>query len=100
MQDRIFITGGTGYIGRRLIPLLLARGCEVTALVRPGSEAKAPAFCTTFVGDALDGSSYRHQVCGHHTLIHLVGVPHPSPAKIRQFVAIDLRSAQEAIRVA
>ncbi|MEK6570662.1 MAG: NAD(P)H-binding protein, partial [Bacteroidota bacterium] len=51
---RVFITGGTGYMGRRLIPELLRRGHEVRALVRNGSELKLPAGCPFIVGDALD----------------------------------------------
>ena len=47
---RVFITGGTGYIGRRLIPVLLRQGCTVTALVRPGSESKLPHGCRIAVG--------------------------------------------------
>jgi len=35
MQGRdVFVTGGTGYIGTRLIPALLARGHRVRALAR------------------------------------------------------------------
>ena len=34
----VFITGGTGYIGSRLIPRLEARGHKVSALVRPESQ--------------------------------------------------------------
>jgi len=37
MKQKVFIAGGTGYMGSRLIPLLVARGHEVKALVRPGS---------------------------------------------------------------
>jgi len=100
MQHRVFITGGTGYIGRRLIPVLIERGHGVTALVRDGSETKIKSHCEILVGNALDSSSYRAQLEKYDTLIHLVGVPHPSPAKAREFVAVDLRSAQEAIKVA
>ncbi|TMC47885.1 MAG: SDR family oxidoreductase [Chloroflexi bacterium] len=35
-----FVTGATGFIGRQLIPLLLARNGEVSVLVRPGSRAR------------------------------------------------------------
>ena len=51
------------------------------------------------MGNALDGDSYAPQLAGCDTFIHLVGVPHPSPSKAREFVDVDLRSAQEAIRV-
>ena len=43
MSSSIFITGGTGYIGSRLIPLLAERGHKIKALVRDGSESKLPA---------------------------------------------------------
>jgi nucleoside-diphosphate-sugar epimerase len=33
---RVFLTGASGFIGRRLLPVLRAGGCEVTALLRTG----------------------------------------------------------------
>lgn len=98
MARRVFITGGTGYIGGALIPLLLQQGHGVRALVR--SEGKIKAGCEICIGDALDGESYKADIVGCDTFVHLVGVPHPSPAKAREFVSIDGKSAQEAIRVA
>lgn len=100
MSRRIFITGGTGYMGSRLIPLLAERGHEVVALVRPGSEHKLPAACTPVLGDALDGASYEQHLRGCDTFIQLVGVAHPSPAKAKEFVEIDQRSGLEGIRAA
>ena len=38
----VFMAGGTGYMGQRLITPLLGRGHEVRALVRTGSEKKLP----------------------------------------------------------
>ncbi len=94
---RVFITGGTGYIGSALIPILLERGHRVRTLVRPGSKAKLPAACEVVSGNALDANSYRQLIRPADTFIHLVGVPHPSRAKAAQFRAIDLVSAREAI---
>ena len=97
---RVFITGGTGYIGSRLIPILTARGHDVTALTRAESKHKLPPNCRGVTGNALDGDSYAATVEGSDTFVHLIGVSHPSPAKARQFVEIDLKSAEEAMRVA
>jgi uncharacterized protein YbjT (DUF2867 family) len=97
---RVFVTGGTGYIGSRLIPELHAHGCDVIALVRQQSRTKLPCGCTPVTGDALDGDSYRKFVEGANTFVHLVGVSHPSPAKARQFREIDLKAGLAAIRVA
>ena len=94
---RVFIAGGTGYIGTALIPILLERAHRVRALVRPGSKAKLPAACEVVSGNALDADSYGQLIRPADTFIHLVGVPHPSPAKAAEFRAIDLVSARGAI---
>src|ERR1700729_2626877 len=98
-QRHVFITGGTGYVGNRLIPLLLSRGHRVTALTREQSRCKLPAGCEIAIGNALDGASYRHLINGSDTFVQLVGVAHPSPAKARQFVEIDLKSGLQAVEV-
>lgn len=100
MGRSIFITGGTGYMGSRLISLLLKRGHTVNALVRKGSEMKLPPGALGVVGNALQMGSYTEHVRGSDTFVHLIGVPHPSPAKAAQFRDIDLVSIQVAINSA
>jgi len=97
---RVFVTGGTGYIGRRLIPALAARGHRVTALARPGRTAAFPDGCEAVAGDALDAASYRERLAGADTLVHLVGVARPSPAKAAQFLDVDLTSVRAALAAA
>ena len=96
----IFLTGGTGYMGRVLIPRLLQRGHRVRALARPGSERKLASGCEAITGDALDESTYAAHVAGADTFVHLVGVAHPSPAKAQQFQRIDLASVRAAVSAA
>jgi uncharacterized protein YbjT (DUF2867 family) len=98
-SGRIFIMGGTGYMGQPLIRELVNRGHNVTAVVREGSEKKLPPNCAAVIGNVLDSESYARHVPGHSTFVQLVGVAHPGPAKAQQFVEIDERSAMEAIRV-
>src|SRR6476646_6325598 len=100
MPESVFVTGGTGYIGSRLIPLLRKRGYQIKALVRAGSENKLPAGATGVIGDALKTDSYLEHVRGSQTFVHLIGVPHPSPAKAKQFREIDFVSIQVAIKAA
>jgi len=99
-MKHVFITGGTGYMGRRLIPLLQRRGHKITAVAREGSRGKLPAGCEAIVADVLDRTTWESHLRPFHTLVHLVGVAHPSPSKALEFVDIDLRSAREAIRAA
>lgn len=97
---RVFITGGTGYLGSELIPVLLERGHRVRALVRPDSRAKVTGGCEVVTGDPLDAKSYRNLIRPSDTFIHLVGVPHPSPSKAELFRTVDLAAAREAIQAA
>jgi uncharacterized protein YbjT (DUF2867 family) len=97
---KVFVTGGTGYIGSRLIPLLIQRGHEVKALTRKGSESKLPGGTTPVIADPLRMDVYTEQVRGLDAFVHLIGVPHPSPAKAKQFREIDLVSAQVAVKAA
>ena len=96
----IFITGGTGYLGRHLIPEPLRRGHQVRALARPGSEKKLAAGCEAAVGDALRAETFASRIAPADTFIQLVGVAHPGPAKAKQFREIDLVSAKAGIAAA
>jgi uncharacterized protein YbjT (DUF2867 family) len=96
-RHSVLITGGTGYLGRALIPLLLASGHKVRALVRSGSEGKVPPGTDAVIGDPLVAENIQAALEGCGTLVHLVGVPKPSPAKAREFRAIDLVSIRAAV---
>lgn len=97
---RVFVTGGTGYLGQRVIPALLAQGHEVRALVRPGSERRLPAGCAAVPGNALDAASFLGEVAPADTLVHMVGVSHPAPWKEQQFREVDLASVQASVTAA
>jgi uncharacterized protein YbjT (DUF2867 family) len=87
-------------MGRALIPILLARGHRVRALARPKSAHRVPAGAETVLGEALDPSTYSRQIAPADTLVHLVGTPHPSPAKAASFHSVDLASLDAALAAA
>jgi uncharacterized protein YbjT (DUF2867 family) len=84
-------------MARELIPVLLRRGHRVRALARPSSERKVPKGAEVVFGDALSAESYAAKISPSDTLIHLVGVAHPNPAKAGEFRNIDLKSIQQAL---
>jgi nucleoside-diphosphate-sugar epimerase len=69
---RIFVTGGTGYIGRALSARLAAAGHEVRALVRPTGDAAAlkQLGAAVFTGDIADRASMREGMSGADWVIH------------------------------
>lgn len=96
----VFVTGGTGYIGRPLIERLVARGHAVRALVREESVSKVPSGATPVLGNALEAGSFAEAVPPADTLVHLVGVPHPNPMKARAFRSVDLASVRASAEAA
>lgn len=96
----VFVTGGTGYIGRPLIVALLERGYGVHALVRPGSESRLPSGVVAVVGNALDESTFASAIPPKATLVHLVGTPHPSPSKVAEFRRVDAASIRATVTAA
>jgi dihydroflavonol-4-reductase len=74
---KIFLTGGTGFIGKSLIRTLVQRGWKVISLVRNpnGAEAKAiQALGTQLVrGDVTDRESMRETMKGVDVVIHNAG---------------------------
>ena len=68
----MFLTGGTGYIGRALSRRLAAAGHEVRALVRPTGDAASlrQLGITVFTGDIADRASMREGMSGADWVIH------------------------------
>lgn len=96
----VFITGGTGYLGRPLIQTLIEKRFDVHALVRPGSERKLPSGVVKVPGNALDDATFADAIPRGATFVHLVGTPHPSPAKAAEFQRVDLVSIRASVRAA
>jgi uncharacterized protein YbjT (DUF2867 family) len=93
----VLVAGGTGYIGQRLVPVLLSRGHRVRVLARASSLGRVPQGVAATQGDPLDPSSYASAVRPGDAVVHLVGTPHPSPAKAAEFQRVDLPSIRAAV---
>ena len=96
---RIFVTGATGVVGRRLVPVLLNAGHEVTAAVR---STQARAELTTKGVPAMevnlfDAAAVSRAVTGHDVVVNLAThIPDPS----RMFLPWAWRENDRLRRVA
>src|SRR5437764_958513 len=97
---RVFISGGTGYIGRPLVQKLVAAKHEVRVLARRGSESKVAPGAEIVLGNALEFPTFASGVGSCDTFVHLTGVAHPAPWKGHAFRAIDLTSLRASARAA
>jgi uncharacterized protein YbjT (DUF2867 family) len=80
----VVVTGASGAVGRRLVPLLVQGGSEVRAVIRSGSAADELRAhgAKVAVGRLGDADTVEAVVDGAHTVVHLVGglVPTSSAA--------------------
>ncbi len=84
---KVFVTGATGFIGRRLVDRLLADGREVAALVR-GDDHGLPGAVAAVRGDLLAPESFADAGAGCARAFHLAAL-----------VSFDPRRRDELLRV-
>lgn len=71
---RVYITGGAGYVGARLVPRLLDEGYQVTVLdlMIYGEDVLLPhPNLTAIKGDIRDHRLLENTICDHDAVIHL-----------------------------
>lgn len=75
MARRIFLTGGTGLVGSRLVPLLLARGDVPVVLTRRFAHARQALGVNVDLveGDPTQPGAWMDAVAGCDAVIHLAG---------------------------
>ncbi len=71
---KVFMTGGTGFVGTTLARELTAKGHSVTVLVRKDEPARdLPAGARALQGDPTVRGAWQEQVPGHEVFINLAG---------------------------
>jgi nucleoside-diphosphate-sugar epimerase len=80
---KLFVTGGTGFVGSHFIAQALAAGHEVIAQRRPGSQARLELRrAPVWVDRALDGD-FSAELSGCHAVVHLAAhTPNPPYAPL------------------
>lgn len=71
---KIFLAGGTGFIGGHLLRGLAERGHEVTALLSPGARPHPIPGVDWLEGDWLKPEGWLHRLAGHTAAVHAVGL--------------------------
>lgn len=75
---RIFLTGGSGFIGSHFLQALVARGHEVTVLVRASARAEVESQAwprvRIVVGEFSTPQGWIDAVAGHEVVINSVGI--------------------------
>ena len=102
---KIFVTGGTGFVGSYLAPYLVGKGHEITLLVRRGVQRQRPPPTSTAIveGDPMQPGPWWDAVGGCDAAINLVGESiqgrwtHAKKDRIRQSRLVPLRHLAQAL---
>ena len=101
--NKIFVTGGTSFVGLRVIAALVEAGADITVLVRPENEEKLGALrrhLRLVHGDVWNSASLKGRSRGHGVVIHLVGSMRAQPERGLTFHQLNLVSARNVIGMA
>ncbi|MFI6266522.1 SDR family oxidoreductase [Micromonospora sp. NPDC051006] len=93
MTSPVLVTGGTGTLGRLVVPLLTGAGCEVRVLSRhrPGI-GRATADVEYLTGDLRADQGIEAAVAGARTVVHLAGGPKGDDDAARNLVRAASRA--------
>lgn len=94
---KILILGATGPTGRHIVSQALARGYDVTVLVRSLEKAKGLPRAKLVVGDARDEKALRQAVKGRDAVISALGTP-ASPFREVNLLSTATRALVSAMK--
>ncbi|MDX2495269.1 MAG: complex I NDUFA9 subunit family protein, partial [Desulfuromusa sp.] len=97
---KVFITGGSGFVGREIIQQLLAANHSVRALVRTADSLNNFNGIETVLGDTTHPATLRDQLSGCDAVIHLVGIIREFPGKGITFKKLHAESTENMLQAA
>jgi len=95
---KVFITGGSGFVGREIIRQLIAGNHSVRALVRKADALENFSGIETIVGDTTRSETLRDQLTGCDAVIHLVGIIREFPGRGITFNKLHVESTNNILR--
>lgn len=101
--NKVFVTGGTSFVGLRVVSELVEAGADVTVLVRPDHEDKLGTLrrhVRMVSGDVWNPASLKGRSRGHGVVIHLVGSIRAQPERGLTFHQLNLVSARNVTGMA
>ena len=100
MAGQVFITGGSGFVGSRIVEELGARGYSINALSRGKPIAVGGDRVRIIRGDLLDSKLLDEGIAGCDAVIHLVGIIVEKPAHGITFERIHHQGTQQVVDAA
>jgi NADH dehydrogenase len=100
MPGRVFVTGGSGFVGSAVIDELLARGYEVNALVNQRELKDRDGRVRSIKGGLFDDAALDNGMAGAAAVIHLVGIIMEKRSRGVTFERIHFQGAKSVVDAA
>src|ERR1700738_5209753 len=104
---RIFLTGGSGFIGSRLAPLAIQAGHAVTVVTpinTPTEQARCDALSKAgiklVIAPLEDTAVIAHELQGHDVVIHLAAAQHEAQAPESHFHRVNVDGTRSLLDLA
>ncbi|PLY10976.1 MAG: NAD-dependent dehydratase [Desulfuromonas sp.] len=97
---RVFVTGGTGFVGREILQQLTAAGHTVRSLARGGKRRLDLAGVECVPGDITDSKSLDGLLEGCDAVIHLVGIIREFPSRGITFERLHVEATRNMLAAA
>jgi len=101
--NKVFVTGGTSFVGLHVVASLVQAGADVTVLVLPEHEEKLGGLrrhVRMVAGDVWNSASLKGRSRGHGVVLHMVGSIRAQPERGLTFQQLNLVPARNAISMA
>lgn len=99
---KVFVTGGSGFVGGYVLRALQKSGHSIRVLIRPGSEDKLPFLEGVEIahGDVTDPVPWRERLKGIDAVIHLVGIIREFPERGVTFERMHYEATMSVLEAA
>ena len=97
---KIFITGGTGFVGKEIVKRLTKENVEIFMLVRNKSKSVPKKNIESIQGDILKPSTYEKSLKKCDVLINIVGIIREIPKRNITFENLHVKAVRNLIETA
>lgn len=97
---KALVTGADGFTGRNLTALLLERGVEVRAMIRPKPDPRPPEGAEMHLGDLRDAGAVREAVHGIDVVYHVAALFRRAAPTDREYHDVNVGGVRHVVAAA
>lgn len=97
---KVFLTGGSGFVGQEIIKQLIAEKHEVRVLIRSPDRLNQVEEIDRVIGDTTRPETLKDQLSGCDAVIHLVGIIREFRGRQITFQRLHVESTQNILQAA